>query len=425
LNKALSRITIIFVCILLFLPFSISGPALRDRSEASNDAPIIATTEEPIHSAVPVRNVNSIERVAKDPKKEIDKMSIGRNVLTGRIVEKPKLIDVKEVRELVGAEDEKTPYVVERPELVKCNSVRTEVYEKAVFDCSEGVTKLDNKETTLFTDRQGDYAYIESIIPVEEAPRHILRVVQGVEFPTQQTTSVYAKEDEAWKHVCNIKGIGREPTVSTCDVTGFANEGAVEIRIENYAREGEARWSVNSVEILRKGTPDLATPTKIVTPTKIIPPVDGGDDGGGLITTGDVDGITLSSGSRGTKITGPVILVPFFDEEITTPITIIPTEVGGGAINDFALFGNLEEEIPVPETTLEEETELVGVEGFENQGAGDATDNTGAEPQSNTPITGAVTGLDFLRENGADFGLGLMILVMAGLYGQHFRRKRY
>jgi hypothetical protein len=410
MSKTLSRISVLLICILLFIPFSISGPALDSRG-GGHGASIEENEDSP---SVVIRSAtrNEVDRPSKDSKKDIDKVSVGRNSLTGSVVEIPKLIDVREVRELVDAINERIPYVVEKPIDVNCNSVRTDIYEKSIFDCSEGVSALDNKETTLFTERHGDYAYIESVIPVDvNAPKHVLRIVHGVEFPTQQTTSVYIKKDDVWKHVCNIKNVGRQPTVSTCDVSSFVEGDAIEVRVENYAREGEAKWSVNAIGVVRKGLPGL-----------LIPPSDGGNDEPTITVGGNLDGTSIIGSSRNKeKDVGSIVVVGPEDDPIEE--IVVSDDFGGGPLNDFPfLLDLLEEGIFEPGPVVEEESELIGVESSEGgEISGDETENT-ATPET-SPITGAVTGLDFLRNNGANFGLGLIILVMAGLYGQHFRRR--
>lgn len=118
----------------------------------------------------------------------------------------------------------------------KCSSVETDVYKKALFDCSEGILYDDDKETTLITSIGKEHSSLEAEFSLEGKDYNnlFLKIDQTFEFPHQQKTRVFVKVDDVWKPVCNNVASGNH-----CNLGSIArNKDNLEVRLENYAREG-------------------------------------------------------------------------------------------------------------------------------------------------------------------------------------------
>ncbi len=64
------------------------------------------------------------------------------------------------------------------------------------------------------------------------------------------------KVDDVWKPVCNNVAVG-----NSCSLGNIARDKEVlDIRLENYAREGESQWSVDEVSIFDSNVNGLSMP---------------------------------------------------------------------------------------------------------------------------------------------------------------------
>lgn len=169
-----------------------------------------------------------------------------------KIVKKIKMTDVK--KEPLPEETQQVPST--SLETTTCHVAQSEYAPASTFDCSEGIARNDDKETSLRADRGKKYAYIETSFDIpEQETKTMLRVVHDAEFPTQQDISIYYRDPETqtWKLACHNMKEGTQ----YCDVTSATQTKKAEFRIEAYAREGKSQWSVNNIALLQEKNADI------------------------------------------------------------------------------------------------------------------------------------------------------------------------
>ncbi len=251
-----------------------------------------------------------------------------------------------------------------------CRSARTEYTAETAFDCTEGIKKLDNKETPLYASRGKDYAAIEVTFKIpKQNNKAILRIVQDIQFPTQQDVVVYYRDQKNtnnnWRMLC----YGLKSGANYCDATPAVQSRKAEFRIEGYSREGPAVWSVNSISLFQSSTSqqDLSMP-----PAGPAPPL------GQTLPCSFPDGCTIPS----TTQPPPTILSSDY------PLSKIPKTPTTTTSSPRLPFPSLPGSAEGAETPLFEEN------------------------QSPSPITGAAIAR-LLRENSV--GLGLLLLFIAAV----------
>ncbi len=418
MNMCNSRYTsIILVFFLLLLPINVMAVPLRGGDSAINEISERDSGEAASETA-PRAAITADARAAKFQRHEVKEFT-GKSMITGRTVTIPSMMPTFTIRQIVGADETDAPaYEVKRPEAAECYSARTETYKESLFDCSEGISRIDEKATGLNAEMGKNYAYVETTIKLDiNSPSHILRIIHDEEFPKAQNTNVFVRDAETnnWKLGC----ANLEEGAVLCDISSVTrNRESVDLRIENYAKEGESVWEVNSVSILNKNTKAKENTEDTNTEEAIF-------SGPANVQLSDNLNVDIFDDlrvngfySRAKKTTGVIITN-------TNQQTVAGT-AGVLFTNDLPILFLEEEEIPeaTEEVTAIEQTTPQEAEGnldLEGEPAGSTPDTLFDTTQN--PITGAAIA-NFLDNNRAGVGLGLFVLVAFGLYGRYHYKSR-